>query len=277
MTDRELDVAIATARAAAEAILAVKERAQRNPQEKGDDQGPVTEADLAADELIRERLGAAFPDDLVITEETWDGRDIVPEPRTWFVDPLDGTREFVALRDEYAVMIGLAVDEQPELGVVLQPETGRLWAGRVSTGEAFVEDEAGHRTPVDLRGQPRPEVLRLAVSRSHKGRFAEMAADAFGAVVVERGSVGLKVGLIVDGIADAYVSGSHRMKVWDTCGPAAILRAAGGVVASVDGTPLAYRGAAAHGRGLRAMAPTIVERFVAKLDEVRARWDPRTS
>lgn len=273
---RELDVACRLAKDAGEAILAVRAGVHHGTslgtREKDNDEGPVTEADLAADLVLREGLSAAFPGDKLITEETWEhGTAVDPGERAWILDPLDGTREFVRSGDDFSVMIGLSLGGEPALGVVYQPTSGRLWAGVVATGLCFAE-QGGERTSLDVRTRPPRDVVRLAVSRSHKGRLAEIVAGAFQADVVERGSVGLKVAMILDDEADIYVSGSRRIKVWDTCGPAALFRAAGGRIESVDGKPLVYVGKAAHGHGVRALIPSLVPEWVPRIDDVVKAW-----
>lgn len=256
MVDVDLAPLVALARAAGRAILDVAELARGAPTMKSMEQGPVTEADLAADRVVREGLAALFPDDTIVTEETWRvDRDVDATGRVWFVDPLDGTREFVDGRDEYAVMIGLVDDGTPTVGVVHQPETGVTWAGDARRGCAFRIDDDGAWHARDLRGATAGPRLRVAVSRSHSSEVADAISEALDADVVLHGSVGLKAALLVDDVVDAYVSGSRRIKMWDTAGPAAIVAAAGGAFTALDGTPLAYRGPPAHGAGVRALSP----------------------
>lgn len=273
----QLEPVIAIAREAADVINDVVAHHDLNTIEKEGGQGPVTAADLAADELIRTKLAEAFPDDAIITEETWDGGDIAAYDRVWFVDPLDGTRELVKRTGDYAVMIGLAIGGEPALGVVCQPTTGMLWAGSVPDGVCFSAHASadGERVDLDVASRPVRSPVRLAVSRSHKSALAREAEQELGAVAIEKGSVGLKVGMLVDDEADVYVSGSRRMKVWDTCGPAAILRAAGGIIEAVDGGALTYVGRAAHGSGLRAFSPATAEAWRPRIDAAVARWRAR--
>jgi 3'(2'), 5'-bisphosphate nucleotidase len=273
----QLEPVIAIAREAAAVINDVVANHDLQTEEKPGGQGPVTAADLAADALIRRELARAFPDDAIVTEETWDGGDIAAYPRVWFVDPLDGTRELVKRTGDYAVMIGLAVDGEPALGVVCQPTTGMLWAGSVPDRVCFSEHTPGERQALDVEARPARAPVRLAVSRSHRSALAREAETELGATAIEKGSVGLKVGMLVDDEADVYVSGSRRMKVWDTCGPAAIYRAAGGCIEAVDGTALVYVGPAAHGSGLRAFSPTTAQAWRPRIDEAVARWRARQS
>jgi 3'(2'), 5'-bisphosphate nucleotidase len=268
----ERDRLVALARVAGRAILDVKLSARDTAVEKSQEQGPVTAADLAADVVLREGLARLYPDDTVITEETWSfDAPVTARGRVWFVDPLDGTREFVAHRDEYAVMIGLVDDGRPRLGVVHQPETGVTWFGDVTQGRAFrVEaDDTVHARNIRGRALERHR-LRVAVSRSHKSEIALAVSQALDADTVECGSVGLKVALLVDSVVDAYLSGSSRIKMWDTAGPAALLLAAGGHFTALDGLALHYTGSPSHGAGIRAISDEGQRLFGVRIDTLVA-------
>ncbi|HEY1098277.1 MAG TPA: inositol monophosphatase family protein [Myxococcota bacterium] len=250
-----LDHATTVARAAAAAILDVKRSSSITATEKAD-HSPVTAADLAADAIIRAQLAVSTP---IVTEETWTSTTMPTAGRVWIVDPLDGTKDFVAGRPDYVVQIGLVIDGVPRLGVVCQPETGRVWRG-------FVDDDGTRRCErLDPDGTvttyaaatvantttttTRP---RLTISISHPSRAIDAVCAAIGADVVPRGSVGLKIGAILDDEADGYVTDSRYIKVWDTAAPAAIILAAGGSITSLSGTPLRYDDAVIHDDGVAA-------------------------
>src|SRR5262249_5419063 len=145
--DRELEVVLRIGRAASDVVKAI----YATPFEvelKGPND-PVTRADREANALICSELAAAFAGDAILAEESvpTDPAEVArlaAAPRVWFVDPLDGTREFADRNGEFAVMIGLAVGGRAQLGVVVRPTTGEALAGRVG-GAAFVEDASGHR------------------------------------------------------------------------------------------------------------------------------------
>ncbi len=276
----ELTVACALAADAAAAILKVRDQARANPTEKPAGEGPVTAADLAADGVIRTGLTSEFPRDLVVTEETWTAGATIPAaPRAWFVDPLDGTSDFVKGNADYAVMIGLCAFGEPVLGVLLQPETGVLWRGLTSAEGKLCERVERDGSVVDLTSNKRPlpkEGPRAAVSRSHPSKLTnEMLHVLGGGSVVRKGSVGLKAALIADGLADLYLSGSRRIKVWDTAGPAAILRSIGADMTALDGTPLVYDAHPAHGAGIRAWTKAAERAIQPRLDEAIRGWRAR--
>jgi len=112
----EIEVASCLAREAGAAIMDVYATsfavAYKGPSD------PVTEADKRANELIVAGILNAFPKDSIVAEETSDRSGALKEGRVWYIDPLDGTRDFIKKNGEFCVMIGLAVDGQAQLGVV---------------------------------------------------------------------------------------------------------------------------------------------------------------
>ena len=266
----ELDLATHLARAAAAAILDVKATARATSTRKADD-SPVTAADLAADRLIRVGLGVF--DDVVVTEETMKASTLPRHGRVWIVDPLDGTRDFVAGSADYVVQIALVIDGQPRLGVVCQPETGIVWRGIVD-GDASICERlhvgggvVRYERATARQASPAP---RLVVSVSHPSAVVDAIGASLRAVMIPRGSVGLKIGAILDDEADGYVTDSVHIKVWDTAAPAAILLAAGGTFTSLSSSPLRYDGAVAHDDGVAAFGPGPSARWREALEHVVA-------
>lgn len=220
---------------------------------------PVTIADRAANALILERLTAAFPEDAILSEEgppiDWRLR----QRRCWFVDPLDGTREFLDHTGEFAVMIGLAVAGHPVLGVVVvpaTPDTLEPWAGRAYVGRP------GHgcsALPLGPRGRlvgPSHEGNAVRVSELSDVRRATLLlsrtsrAPALDSVLEGLGrprtracsSMGAKVAMLVSGFADGglHLVTRSRPKLWDLCAPDAILVAAGGKLGDAAGIAVDY-------------------------------------
>jgi 3'(2'), 5'-bisphosphate nucleotidase len=203
------------------------------------DDSPVTEADQRAEVLLEAALARIAPGLPIVSEEAaGSGRVAAVAERFWLVDPLDGTREFVARNGEFTVNIALVAHGHPLLGVVLAPATGRLFAGVVGAG-AFVQDQAGGRTPLSCRRVP-DAGLTVVSSRSH-GDDAALDAYLAGRVVAARVGVGssLKFCLVAGGEADLYPRFGRTME-WDTAAGHAVLSAAGGRVAGLDGVELGY-------------------------------------
>jgi 3'(2'), 5'-bisphosphate nucleotidase len=231
-----LEVARRAALKAGEAILEVY-ATPFDVQQKLD-KTPVTEADLAAERIIVAMLCEAFPDIPVVSEELVDSEGLPPSSaRFWAVDPLDGTREFVARNGEFAVLIGLVEDGRPVLGVVHGPAVGVTYTA-CGPGTATRQYRGGRCEPIQASAQS--DGLVVVHSRSHENsrRLAEFL-QAY--PVRERKKCGsaLKFGVIAAGEADLYPRFGTTME-WDTAAGQAVLEAAGGRVETLTGDPLSY-------------------------------------
>lgn len=230
--EKEVEAAIQAARAAGTTILELYGHVAAEMKGVGD---PVTEADRRANAQIVRALRTAFPDDGIVAEESKDDPSVRTRAgRVWFVDPLDGTKEFLAHNGEFSVMVGLAVDGVAKVGAVYRPVGDVCWS---ATPEGALRDGAALRVSTRDRTQD----VRLVSSRSHREPVIDALRHALG-IGEERpsGSVGLKVGLIVDDLADLYVHPSSYARLWDTCAPEAILVAAGGRMTDCLGRPIRY-------------------------------------
>lgn len=235
--NKELSLAVELARQAGQAVMDVY-ATDFVVASKGKND-PVTEADRQANDLIVKGLNEAFPLDTVVAEESPPPDGIPTTGRVWYVDPLDGTKDFIARNGEFSVMIGLAVNGQASLGVVYRPEGDVLYAGVVGS-EAWME-RRGIRSPLVIKEQDAGKPLTLTVSRSHRHPMVEKISRALGVGnEIPSGSVGLKIGLIARGEADVYLEPGPYTKLWDSCGPEAILRSAGGAFTTILGQPLIY-------------------------------------
>jgi 3'(2'), 5'-bisphosphate nucleotidase len=196
-------------------------------------------ADHSADAFLQGFLRGRHGDDALLSEETRDAPDRLTHSRVWIVDPLDGTNEYCAGREDWAVHVGLAIDGEVVLGAVALPAMGALLAGVCLTGQTRLEVRSAHKMAPD-GAKANHRSLRLAVSRSHRPPWIDRFADALGATeFVPSGSVGCKVSLLLFGLADIYV---HKpgLKEWDTCAPEAVARAAGWSVCRLDGSHHRY-------------------------------------
>lgn len=248
MLQRELETATHIAKRAAEVLLDIYATDFSVDFKGQGTSDPVTEADRRANTLIVDALRAAFPDDGIVAEESDDNERALAHRRIWYVDPLDGTKEFVSKNGEFSVMIGLAIDGRAELGVVLQPSEGKLYRGVVGAG-AFVE-HAGETHALRVSTHARPSDLRLIVSRSHRPKSTEELMQRLGIdKEATSGSVGLKIGQLAEQRADLYVHLSDKSSAWDTCGPEAVLRAAGGRFTDLGGNAFVYGKADLRTRG----------------------------
>jgi 3'(2'), 5'-bisphosphate nucleotidase len=200
---------------------------------------PVTAADREASELIISELSRLFPEDGVLSEEAPEDATRFGHHRVWMIDPMDGTREFIDHRDEFAVMIGRLTDGVPSLGVVYQPTTDKLYYSETGHG-AFLE-QAGNRHELHVSKETVAANMTLAVSRSHKSSRIEKIRETLRIPhSIRSGSVGLKVGLILEQRAHLYIHPGNYTHIWDTCAPDAIIYEAGGVMTDIYGERLRY-------------------------------------
>jgi 3'(2'), 5'-bisphosphate nucleotidase len=243
--ERELRVATELARRAGETALQFYGKPLR-VDHKAEFDEPVTQADRAVNELIVRSLQESFPEDGILAEESVDTERRLSRERVWMVDPVDGTKGFIAGTGDFAVQIGLAVEGRACLGVLYAPATDVLyWAAR-SHGAWVLRptSEAGKSSQAErlsVTAETQPERMRLAESRSHRGPRMESLVHALGvSAEIKSHSVGIKVGLLVERQADLYIHLSPKTKQWDTCAPEAVLAGAGGRMTDLWGEPLHY-------------------------------------
>lgn len=198
------------------------------------DGSPVSSADLAADQAAKVALARLLPDFPIVSEETVGS--VVPGAVFILLDPLDGTREFLAGGNSYCVAIAVVSGGRPIAGAIAAPEMGRLWfAGEHAYVQDFAPDgsELSDAQPVAVRDLPEEGPVAL-ISRFHgDGRSDGMTA----AVCCSKGiplSSAVKFCIIASGEADLHVRCGQTME-WDIAAGDAILSAAGGIVLTLDG------------------------------------------
>jgi len=228
---------------AAQAALAIRGGVGNGGFQTKADGSPVTAADIAAEAVIRRGLSAIAPALPIVSEEQTHGR---PRPAAGesylLVDPLDGTREFIEGRDEYAVNIALLTDGAPSLGVIAAPALGLIWRGLVGEGAERLTFAADGKTSppirIEARVRPRRQPVVL-VSRSHLDPRTQ--AYLKGLIEPRRIACGsaIKFCRIAEGSADLYprLAPTHD---WDVAAGHAIVQAAGGSVTAADGAALRY-------------------------------------
>ncbi|HET9930114.1 MAG TPA: inositol monophosphatase family protein [Polyangiaceae bacterium] len=204
---------------------------------------PVTLADREANALICERLQTAFPGVPVVAEEstpdTFAGYQ--SSERIFFVDPVDGTREFVAKNGEFVVMIGVVEGERATASVIHAPATGTAWVGLEGHG-AFRLSPGEGRTKIAVSECNELAQVRVVASRSHRTPTFERALNELGVgTVLQQGSAGLKGARVAEASADAYVAPFYAGQRWDICACDALVHAAGGRVTDAYGAPIDYR------------------------------------
>jgi 3'(2'), 5'-bisphosphate nucleotidase len=206
------------------------------------DGSPVTDSDMAAEAVIRDGLYSLAPRLPIISEEeARRDTDAVSSGRYFLVDPLDGTREFIAGHDDYTINIALMSAGAPVLGIVTAPALGLIWRGAVGGGAdrlAFSADQISAPQPIHTRARP-PSELIVLVSRSHLDTRTEAYLKGLAhARCIACGS-SVKFCRVAEGMADHYPR-LGPVRDWDVAAGHAVLVAAGGSVTTPDGTPLIY-------------------------------------
>ena len=226
---------------AGSAILSINRNAMRV--EGKLDGSPVTEADLASDRIIAEGLAQLLPEVPALSEERV--QFAKPPYRGSFilVDPLDGTKEFVAGRNEFTVNLALVTNGVPLLGIIGAPALGVLWRGLVGCGaERLRLDQADRGTPEPIHTRPAPrsgEPWTAAVSRSHRDPRSEAFIDSRPGAIRQMIGSAVKFGRVAEGAADIYPRLSPTSE-WDIAAGHAVVTAAGGKVTGADGAPLRF-------------------------------------
>ena len=238
LADQILKIAIEAGRriiAVAASGLAIETKA---------DASPVTSADMAAHKYIMSSLQALTPDVPVISEESGtDEAAIMAEIRRtekyWLVDPLDGTKDFLAGTGDFTVNIALIDRGEPVLGTIVAPAKGRQFLAEKGRGAIELLEEGGMRrlmTRKTLRSSP-----TVLLSRHHPGGEAARITKAFPEARMTAVGSSLKYSVIAAGEADMTLRRTPT-KLWDLGAGQAILSVAGGVILTFDGEPLDYSG-----------------------------------
>lgn len=210
------------------------------------DASPVTQADTDAEAIILAGLTKSHPGIPVVAEESVAAGNVPPpSDRFFLVDPLDGSKEFIARNGEFTVNIALIEHGVPVAGVVYAPALGRLWWGSSDDGAfaASVADPASVHpviaSTVRIAVREAPDGTCAVGSRSHGSGEGDPRLAGFAIADFKTIGSSLKFCLLAAGEADIYPRFGRTME-WDTAAGDAILRAAGGHVACLDGAPLTY-------------------------------------
>lgn len=234
--EKELEIAIKAAKAAAIRILSVYH--QGVVVKTKQDDTPVTRADMEANELICHDLKVAYPEYGILSEEFVDDLDRLEKEYCWIVDPLDGTKEFIKMNDEFSINIALAKDREVVMGLIYMPVFDELYYAIKGQGSFTMGPKGELRK---IRVSKRSHRLRALKSRSHHAsRYTELLEANKGNIAVIRcvGSA-YKGCLIAKGDFDLYYNYGKTM-VWDTASMDLIITEAGGYFAQTDGSPFEY-------------------------------------
>ncbi len=235
-----LPFVIAISERAGAAIMAIYNQPEHwNLQQKADN-SPLTAADLAAHNLIEQALQQLTPTIPVLSEESDDVSQRHTWPQLWLVDPLDGTKEFIARSNDFTVNIALIVDNKPILGVLHVPAYGVTYYAAAGLGAWMIDQEQQLRR---LASAELPIIPRVLLSRRHQGdEEAQVLANiamSFGDYTVLHVGSAFKMCRIAEGAADFYPRFGATME-WDTAAAQILLEEAGGALIDSSGHPFRY-------------------------------------
>lgn len=227
---------------------------------------PVTPADLRADRILRDRLGAADPAAGWLSEETVDSAARLACERVWVVDPIDGTQRFLDGIPEFGISVALVERGEPVVAVIHNPATGCSYHAVAGRG-AFRDG-----VPITCAGVPAGATPRLLVS-SAEVAAGELAGLAAGFEMRSLGSTSIKLASAADGTGDVYLSRRAKGE-WDVCAGALIVREAGGVVSDAAGAALAFNRPVPLVQGVLAGSPTAHALLLAQIREAAGERGP---
>ena len=264
--ERDLQIAISIARLAGERCLGLRQTGRWEGKMMADI------GDQAADGFLQGFIQGRYPDDGILSEETVDSPERLTKSRTWIIDPLDGTKEYAAVREDWAVHVALTVDGKCALGAVALPCSDEVLWGVALPGK----ERGGSTSGAELvaGSSPSPAKPKVAVSRSHTPPWVEKFADTLGLDLHPAGSAGFKASLLMTGVADIYV---HKigLKEWDTCAPETVARAMGWHVCKLEGVEHVYNQADPHNHELVICRPEWKERVLEAIKSSGALEDQR--
>ena len=225
------------ARSAGDAIMAIYAGGSTEVQHK-EDASPVTKADLAAHRVLAAQLAPLLPVCPVVSEEDAGSQAFRQQSgRFWLIDPLDGTKEFIARNGEFTVNIALVVDGQSVLGVVYAPAIDAMYWGGLGLG-AF-RCVANEKVAIKVSVDGASSSCRIVASKSHLNEATQSFIDRLGVVSLIQAGSSLKFCRVAEGTADIYPRLAPTCE-WDTAAAQAVLEGAGGAVLDLNGQPLMY-------------------------------------
>src|SRR5438270_7933759 len=224
---------------ASAAILAVNRSAMKVDGKT--DGSPVTEADLAADRIIAEGLAQVAPDIPSLSEERTQQATLPYKESFFLIDPLDGTKEFLAGRNEFTVNLALVTHGAPVMGIIGAPALGFVWRGLVGRGaERLSIGPKSLAEPIHTRSLPKSgEPWVAAVSRSHADSRTEGFIAARGGAIRNALGSAVKFGRVAEGQADIYPRLAPTSE-WDVAAGHALVTAAGGRITDAQGAAVRF-------------------------------------
>ena len=239
MYERELSIALKAVNSVRELILEIYHSPDFGVEIK-EDNSPVTKADKAADIKIREILSTAFPLYSLLTEESSDDKSRLNNDYVWIVDPIDGTKDFVARNGEFTVNIGLSYKHEAVLGVIMVPVSGEIYYATKGHGSFYLKNKDSK--PVRIHCNDKIKDVTTLISNFHSNQTEMDMIAKHSDIIKHQKKLGatLKGCAIARGDAEMSYRFSSNTKEWDTCAMQVIVEEAGGYLLKFDGTPIRY-------------------------------------
>lgn len=201
----------------------------------------VTKADKECDVYITEKLRKLYPSDTIISEESYKPGKYNLGGRVWYIDPLDGTKEFMFEGGRFSVMIGLCIDGIPIFGVIYNPLEEKTFVGEKNMGSYYSVDHTSWKQLHVSRINTIQDSTQIVRKMYDEKRDADNVIEKFQEKnIIRDGSIGLRFGRIASGTAEFTINTNRRASKWDTCAPQIILEEAGGHVTDIFGSQLNY-------------------------------------
>ena len=223
--------------------------------------GPVTDADILADQEIHDLIQSEFPSDSWLSEEYGDKRADTPRAdRVWIVDPIDGTREFVHKVPEFSISIGFLARGELRAGVVFNPITNELFSALKGEGSYL----NGKKVRVSDVSKLEESRVLISHTEKRKGWYSDFSSY----LRVERpiGSIAYKLALISAGKAEGTISLTYKSE-WDVAAGTLLIQEAEGVITNIDGNPLLFDKQMPTIKGLIAGNPAVHQRLSELLSQ----------
>ena len=216
--NKELEVVLEVVKKASVEVMKIYNDGNLGVEIK-EDNSPVTKADKLADSLIREHLHKNFPSYAFLTEESTDDLSRLNNDYVWIIDPIDGTKDFIAHDGDFSINVGLAYKHEPVLGVIMTPADNIIYYA--------IKGKGSYK--IDANGN----VKQIHVSNRTNKNTAQIPS------IITFGS-SKKGCLIAEGVADVCYRTTHNTKEWDTCAMHIIITEAGGYFSDIDGNSISY-------------------------------------
>ena len=233
---KELEIAKTLAKEAGKKILEVYDSDSFEVTQKGD-KGPLTKADIAANKIIVENLRKEFPEHAIFTEEETDDKKRLENEHVWIIDPLDGTKEFIAKNGEFTVNIALVFKQKPVLGVVYAPVMDELYFA--SEGNGSYLQKNGKIEKIRVSDRKNLNEMVLVQSRSHPSENLTRLISKHSFASIKTCGSSLKGCQVALGNADVYIRFGPTHE-WDVCAMDIIVHEAGGFLTDLNGKSLTY-------------------------------------